>query len=176
MERRLGSPSCDAWKGLNLNKPRPFVKEIFLKHDHWQNIAETKQRWYDYNHDTDRRSEIATIHQELIRAVKNIIRVELTERQREVLILYFFHAQTQVYIANKLRISQPTVNQHMNGKKRNGKTVGGAIRKLRKVLRRNGPLNGLSKGSPLVLNTLKLLLDKEITCRKSSELLKMLLK
>ena len=176
MERRLGSPSRDAWKGLNLNKSRPFVKEIFLKQGHWQNIPEAKQQWYDYNHDARHRAEMTTIHQEIIPVIRRIIRIELTERQREVLTLSFFHGHTQEQIANELNISQPTVSQHLNGKKRNGKVIGGAIRKIRKVLRRNPSLNGLSEGSPLVLNILNLLLDKDISCRRSSELLRMLLK
>ena len=48
--------------------------------------------------------------------------------------MYFLHDHTQVHIAHKLGISQPTVNQHLNGKKRNGKKVGGSIRKIRKMI------------------------------------------
>jgi DNA invertase Pin-like site-specific DNA recombinase len=49
--------------------------------------------------------------------------------------MYFLHDHTQVHIARELGISQSTVSQHINGKKRNGKKIGGSIRKIRKAIR-----------------------------------------
>ena len=51
---------------------------------------------------------------------------KLTARQHEVMSLRFWEDQTQVQIAERLAISQPTVNQHLTGKRRNGKKIGGA--------------------------------------------------
>ena len=62
-----------------------------------------------------------------------------TLRQHEVMGLHFWEQQTQVEIAQRLAISQPTVDQHLSGKRRNGKQVGGAIRKLRKAVRTEAP-------------------------------------
>lgn len=42
----------------------------------------------------------------------------------------------QIEIADELGIGHPTVSQHLNGKRRDGKKVGGATRKIRKTIRR----------------------------------------
>jgi RNA polymerase sigma factor (sigma-70 family) len=39
---------------------------------------------------------------------------ELTERQREVVILYYWEQMTQEEIAVRLKLTQPTVNEHLN--------------------------------------------------------------
>ena len=53
-------------------------------------------------------------------------------RQREVVELYFFAGLTLYEIADRLGILVPSVSQHLFGKVRGGKRVGGAIPKLRK--------------------------------------------
>ena len=59
----------------------------------------------------------------------------LTERQREATLLYFCYSKTQQEIAEILGISRRVVSQHIFGITRNGKQVGGAVQKLRKVCR-----------------------------------------
>ena len=66
--------------------------------------------------------------------VADVISKGLTARQREVIDLYFRQQHTQARTAQKLGITQPTVSQHLNGKMRDGKKVGGAIRRIRKSL------------------------------------------
>jgi RNA polymerase sigma factor (sigma-70 family) len=39
---------------------------------------------------------------------------ELTDRQREVAILYYWEQMTQEEIAVRLKLTQPTVNEHLN--------------------------------------------------------------
>jgi|TARA_B100000315_G_scaffold95133_1_gene87386 DNA-directed RNA polymerase specialized sigma24 family protein len=58
----------------------------------------------------------------------------LTPRQREIVTLYFLEQKTEYEISKLLGVSVPSVSQHLFGKKRSGKTVGGAIPKLRKKL------------------------------------------
>ena len=41
-------------------------------------------------------------------------------------------------IAEQLDVSQLAVSEHLYGKRRNGKVVGGALRKLRKVCAQRG--------------------------------------
>ncbi len=48
--------------------------------------------------------------------------------------LYFFEEKTKYEIAAHLKISVPNVSQHLFGKRRGNKIVGGAIPKLRKRL------------------------------------------
>ena len=113
-----------------------FKKEIFLDYSQWQNIAEDKLLGYEYNHRTRDRKEAATIQRIIIPCLKKIIVSGLTKRQKEVVTMYFLHDHTQVHVAHELGISQPTVNQHLSGKKRNGKKIGGSIRKIRKLIHR----------------------------------------
>ncbi len=67
-----------------------------------------------------------------------IIETRLTERQREVVDLYFYRGKTQAEIAVILGISQQVVSKQLFGAMRKGKRVGGAIGKLRKLLRESG--------------------------------------
>lgn len=70
----------------------------------------------------------------LIPLVLKLMDEVLTPRQREVVYLYFFRKMTEHEISQQLGISVPSVSQHLFGKSRGGKTVGGAIPKLRKKL------------------------------------------
>ena len=62
----------------------------------------------------------------------------LTERQRDALLLYYMHHKTQQEIAQILGISRRVVSQHLFGICRNGKHVGGAVNKMRKLCRQRG--------------------------------------
>ena len=62
----------------------------------------------------------------------------LTPRQREVIALYFFEGLNQREIAEKLDISQQSVSEHLYGKERKRRAVGGALRKLRKACVKRG--------------------------------------
>ena len=70
----------------------------------------------------------------LIPLVLKLMDEVLTPRQREIVHLYFFRKMTEHEISQQLGISVPSVSQHLFGKSRGGKTVGGAIPKLRKKL------------------------------------------
>ena len=67
-----------------------------------------------------------------------LIRQDLTEKQFMILVLYYLHEKTQEEVAQIMGISRRTVSQHLFGICRNGKHVGGAIRKIRKLCRRRG--------------------------------------
>ena len=70
--------------------------------------------------------------------VRPVLDEVLTDRQHEVVRLYFFARLNQRQIAEQLGISQQTVSEHLYGKVRNGRAVGGAIRKLRKACAKRG--------------------------------------
>jgi len=74
----------------------------------------------------------------LIPKVLELMDDVLTERQREIVHLYFFKKMTEEEIAQKLGISISSVSQHLFGKRRNDKVVGGALQKLRKVCKQKG--------------------------------------
>jgi RNA polymerase sigma factor (sigma-70 family) len=62
----------------------------------------------------------------------------LTEKQRQVLFLYYLHQKTQEEVGQILGISRRVVSQHLFGICRRGKQVGGAINKIRKLCRQQG--------------------------------------
>ena len=70
----------------------------------------------------------------LMPLVLSLIGEVLTPRQREIVHLYFFKKMTEHEISQQLGISVPSVSQHLFGKSRDGKMVGGAIPKLRSKL------------------------------------------
>jgi len=153
-----------------------FSREIFLDYEHWQNIADNKRPWYEYNHSVQDRKETATVQQMIIPCINKIITSGLTTRQKEVVAKYFFSNHTQAHIAHELGISQPTVNQHLNGKKRNGKKVGGSIRKIRKIIHNMSSTGKTNHGDSQVVNILDQLLDERTSLRKSHNLIRSMLK
>lgn len=157
-------------------EPSLFRREIFLDYDQWQNIGEDKLPWYEYNHSSTNRTEVAAIQRLIIPCIREIIVSGLTSRQREVITMYFLSGRSQVFIARKLGISQPTVSQHLKGKKRNGKKIGGSIRKIRKIIHHLSSTHQTHQGQSYIIHTLDQLLDDSTTLRKSSELIQQMLK
>ncbi|CAI8051981.1 hypothetical protein GBAR_LOCUS28433 [Geodia barretti] len=76
--------------------------------------------------------------QAVLEQVRQIIAKELTKRQTECVHLYFYKGKTQEEIGDILGISRRVVSQHLFGVTRDGKQVGGAINKIRKVCRKLG--------------------------------------
>jgi len=66
------------------------------------------------------------------------MRQVLTDRQFEVVDLYYFESKNQREIASPLGISQQSVSERLYGKARGGRVVGGALRKLRRELQERG--------------------------------------
>jgi DNA-directed RNA polymerase specialized sigma24 family protein len=62
----------------------------------------------------------------------------LTDRQLAVVRLHFLAGLNQREIAARLGVSQQAVSEHLYGKVRNGRAVGGALRKLRKACAKAG--------------------------------------
>jgi len=95
--------------------------------------------WFETEIDRERRHAMRTFFEEVSPAVHDLIENKLTGRQREVVKLYYFYGKSQEDIAAILSLSQSTVSRHLFGTVRDGKKVGGAIPKLRKVIDRHRP-------------------------------------
>ncbi len=67
-----------------------------------------------------------------------IIQNELTPKQRQALMLYFFGQKTQEEIGQIMGIPHQVVSQHIYGIRRDGKKIGGAIAKIRRVCNEQG--------------------------------------
>lgn len=70
----------------------------------------------------------------LHQALHEALATALTDKQREAVEAFFFEGLSQGEIARRLGVSQQVVQKRIYGAGRNGKTVGGALRKLRDVL------------------------------------------
>jgi len=77
-------------------------------------------------------------------------------------------------IAAVLGISQPTISQHLTGKLRGGRKVGGALQKLRKGLKMAAARGDLPARDRQVAAGLSSLLSDSLTRQKVSALLKSL--
>jgi DNA-binding CsgD family transcriptional regulator len=115
-----------------MNGQRPISHAIFLKHELWQMIPENAGLQYNYNYGKGGVGQCKNGNSAIIAEIGRIINTRLTPRQRDTVTLYYYEGRTQVDTAEKLGITQPTVHQHLYGKKRNGKYVGGACAKIRK--------------------------------------------
>lgn len=74
------------------------------------------------------------LHAELVDILRELVATRLTDRQRAIVEMYYFDGLTQEEIAAELRIAQQVVSRQLFGDLRNGKRVGGAIKRLRGVL------------------------------------------
>lgn len=107
--------------------------EVQLNQRQWANMPESAGLWAGVP--TEDVAEARLRVNEETRLILHVVVISiLTARQREVLELYFFGGCTQVEIASALGISQPTVSQHLFGKQRGARQVGGAFEKLRKAI------------------------------------------
>lgn len=94
--------------------------------------------WYETRADREDRYEWEDQINGLADRVHAILSEFLTRKQCEAVILYFLHQKTQQEIAEILGISRRVVSQHLFGICRNGKQIGGAINKLRKLCAQKG--------------------------------------
>ena len=66
--------------------------------------------------------------------VRSAVRDGLSSKQREVVEAYFFEGLSQSEIAQRFGVRQQVVHKRIYGVTRNGRQVGGALRRLRQVL------------------------------------------
>jgi DNA-directed RNA polymerase specialized sigma24 family protein len=111
--------------------------EIPTSSKYLENIPVERNPWFETEQDRERRYALQDFFQSVLPAVNRLIETNLTDRQREILRLYYFQGMTQVEIAETLDLTQSTVSRHLFGTKRAGKKVGGAVSKLRKLLEKN---------------------------------------
>jgi RNA polymerase sigma factor (sigma-70 family) len=123
---------------IKMTKYNPDFWEITIKHDQLELFSNEDALWYNYNQAYTERERYAPKTKKVFRVVKKLIRTKLSERQREIIKLYFFADLTEDEISRSLGIAQQVVSQHLFGIVRNGKRIGGAIPKLRKVCKKSG--------------------------------------
>lgn len=94
--------------------------------------------WSDPGEDDQSRRRRERRQAQMLAPVMEVITRSLTERQRQALLLYYLQQKTQDEIAQIMGISRRVVSQHLFGICRNGRKVGGALQKVRKLCRKQG--------------------------------------
>ena len=119
-------------------KFNPDFWEVTLSAEGWERFSETDRIWHEQPEDVAERHERTDRARQLWPQLQRIIDEVLTDRQRQVVLLYFIEELNQRQIAEKLGISQQSVSEHLYGKMRDGQSIGGALRKLRNACARQG--------------------------------------
>ena len=116
-------------------------RELAVDPKDLERIADDARPWRGHERtraESEAQSERAEVRSEAIAMLALVIETRLTVSQREIVDLYFYQEKTQEEIAVILGISQQVVSKQLFGVMRQGKKVGGAIRKLRKLLEKSG--------------------------------------
>lgn len=121
-----------------MSKFNPDFWEVTISEESWRKFSTEDRLFYEEPGEAERRHKREERAKALWPTIRAIIDEVLTARQREVVYLYFFEALNQRQIAEKLGISQQSVSERLYGKVRNGRAVGGAMRKLRKACLKRG--------------------------------------
>ena len=149
-------------------------REIQLSEEAWRNMPENAGLSYALKMSRVNAFDQMVVERDLMPIIEDIICNDLTSRQKEVIILYFHDNHTQVCVARHLGITQPTVNQHLKGKRRFGQNIGGAFCRIKKAVDRRVHSKQVLPHQRELLEILNSLLDENISRRKAGELRKAL--
>ena len=75
---------------------------------------------------------------EMLELLRELVATKLTARQREIVELSFLDGLSQAEVAARLGITQQVVSKQLFGVMRDGKRIGGAIRRLRQLCEEHG--------------------------------------
>lgn len=116
----------------------PDFWEVILDQSDLEQIPQERGIWYESGDDRDDRYEMEDRHLDLAQTVYRDVLGSLTQKQREAVMLYFEFGKTQQEISAILGMSRRVVSQHIFGITRNGKRVGGAVKKMRNLCTKSG--------------------------------------
>ncbi len=116
----------------------PEFREVQLDQVYLEQFPNEANVWHE-----TRTDQVHRYHREdqvhvLADQVYGFLSEFLTQKQCEVVILYFIYQKTLQEVAEVLGISRRVVSQHLFGICRNGKHIGGAMNKLRKMCAQQG--------------------------------------
>ena len=120
-----------------MSKYNPDFWEIPVSPEYFDQLTTEDHLWYQPPFNGYTEARIAK-KQQVLKQIRLIIAKELTDRQYDCVQLYFYEGKTQDEIGRILGISRRVVSQHLFGVTRDGRKVGGAINKIRKLCRKLG--------------------------------------
>ncbi|MCG9126012.1 sigma-70 family RNA polymerase sigma factor [Candidatus Poribacteria bacterium] len=115
----------------------PDFWEIPVPPEYFEQLTTEDHLWHQVSSDEIKGTRNRK-RKKVLQLLHQIITKELTPRQNDCVQLYFFEGKTQDEIGDQLGISRRVVSQHLFGVTRDGRKVGGAINKIRKVCRKMG--------------------------------------
>ena len=128
-----------------MRKERIFVSnfdprfwEIVFEPDKLDKFSDEDAIWRETEAERQLRYEREDRMRRITPLIMKIIENDLTKMQRKCIKLHFLHEKTREEIAQTLGISRRVVTQHIYGIRRNGKRIGGGIKKIRKVCEKRG--------------------------------------
>jgi predicted DNA-binding protein YlxM (UPF0122 family) len=116
----------------------PDFWEVRLDQTDLEDFSNEAGIWFETNEDVRHRCKRDIRLKSMMSPVMDLIYDVLTEKQWQALLLYFLQQKTQEEVAKIMGISRRVVSQHLFGICRNGKQVGGAIKKIQKLCRQQG--------------------------------------
>ena len=142
-------------------------RETQFTPEQWARVPSTASPWHMPSPAPGADERLRTA-EEIALVLHAIMVTALTQRQRQVMELYYLEHRTQVEVATALGITQATVSQHLKGKRRGQTHVGGAFRKIRKAIRRAAARHVHGGGRYAeIITALDTLLDSSITRRRA---------
>ncbi len=121
-----------------MSKFNPDFWEVTLSQESWRQFSTEDSLHHEEPADREERHEREEQAKAIMPAIRAVMDDILTDRQHEVVSLYFLERLNQRQIAERLGIAQQSVSERLYGKMRNGRAVGGALRKLRKACAKRG--------------------------------------
>lgn len=121
-----------------MSKFNPDFWEVLVEREQLESFTNQDALWHEYNRSRPERERRQKRTREIFRQINELIRTELTARQRVVVRPCYFAQLSQEEIAQRLGISQQVVSQHLYGVIRKGKRIGGAVPRLRKLCEKRG--------------------------------------
>jgi len=152
---------------MNSNNDDGPWRETQFTPEQWACVPSTANPWHIPEPDPGADDRLRTA-EEIALVLHAIMVTALTQRQRQVMELYYLEGKTQVEVATALGITQATVSQHLKGKRRGRTHVGGAFRKIRKAIHRAAARHVGGGGRYAeIITALDTLLDSSITRRRA---------
>ena len=116
----------------------PDFWEVQIDHSDLEKVPNESGMWFESAEDREARYRWEDRIGQILPRLDILMGRSLTQKQFKATILYFKHGKTQQEISEIMGISRRVVSQHLFGITRNGKSVGGAVNKLRKLCHRSG--------------------------------------
>ncbi len=121
-----------------MSKFDPRFWEIVFAPHQLNRFSENDSIWHETEEERESRYQREDKKSEITPLIMEIIENDLTDMQQKCIKLHFLCQKTRDEVASMLGISRRVVTQHIYGIRRNGKRVGGGIKKIRKICESRG--------------------------------------